>query len=281
MVKKFEFFIFKEIKMKKVLIIGNRGFIGNNLYKYLKKFYFIRKVSFKDLKKIKNNLNYFDFIINTSINKNYIFNKYNSNFDQDLEISKYITNSKTIYCFISTRKIYRNKSNLTENSKLRPICNYSKNKLITEKKLKKYLNNNLLILRVSNIIGPKKNSINLHETFIDIFQKNFEKGIIFDNNKSFKDFLSIDKFCQIIKKIISKKLVGTYNLSIGQKVYLNDLINWLTKYSHKQLVKKKIFNKEKSFYLNNNKLMSKIKIKNSIEELKRYCHKYSKINLSK
>ena len=52
--------------------------------------------------------------------------------------------------------------------------------------------------------------------------------------KAFKDFLSIDKFCQILEKIINKKLIGIYNISIGQKVYLNDLIKWLNKYNTKK-----------------------------------------------
>ena len=63
---------------------------------------------------------------------------------------------------------------------------------------------------------------------------------MFDNGRSFKDFLSIDKFCQILKKIIEIKLTGTYNVSIGQKVYLNDLISWLNKFNKKELKLRKI-----------------------------------------
>ena len=35
--------------MKKILIIGKRGFIGNNLANYLKKFYAVKFIGFKDL----------------------------------------------------------------------------------------------------------------------------------------------------------------------------------------------------------------------------------------
>ena len=102
-------------------------------------------------------------------------------------------------------------------------------------KISKILKNNFLILRVSNIIGDTKISKRIHNTFIDIFHKNLKKGIILDNGNAFKDFLSIDKFCEILKEIIDKKLTGTYNVSIGQKVYLNDLINWLNKFNTKKL----------------------------------------------
>ena len=148
-------------------------------------------------------------------------------------------------------------------------------------KIIKILKNNCLILRVSNIIGDTKISKRIHNTFIDIFHKNLKKGIMLDNGNAFKDFLSIDKFCEILKKIIDKRLTGTYNVSIGQKVYLNDLINWLNKFNTTKLMIKKNTNlKKESFYLNNNKLMSKVKIQNSLSELKTYCYNYSKRKFS-
>ncbi len=267
--------------MKKILIIGKRGFIGNYLNRYLKKTYRTKNISFKELKKFQNKLDNFDFIINSSINKNYISKRYNEKFDNDFKISKLIKNQKTIYCFISTRKVYPSKPNLKEKSKLSPKSNYSKNKLKTEMKIIKILKNNCLILRVSNIIGDTKISKRIHNTFIDIFHKNLKKGIMLDNGNAFKDFLSIDKFCEILKKIIDKRLTGTYNVSIGRKVYLNDLINWLNKFNTTKLIIKKNTNlKKESFYLNNNKLMSKVKIQNSLSELKTYCYNYSKRKFS-
>ena len=267
--------------MKRILIIGKRGFIGNNLYQYLKKFYKVKQISFKELKKFKPKINYYNYIINTSINEKYINDKYNEKFDNDLKISKLIDNKKIIYCFISTRKVYPSKENLKENSKLLPKTNYSKNKLITEKKLIKKIKNNLVILRVSNIIGDRSLTKKIHLTFIDIFFENIEKGIIIDNGNTFKDFLSIDKFCQIFQNIIKNNLVGIYNISIGQKVYLKDLILWLNKYNKKKLKKiKRSEKKIESFYLNNQKLMSRIKIKNSLNDLKKYCYQLSKDKFS-
>ena len=266
--------------MKKILIIGKRGFIGNSLSKYLKKFYKVKQISFKDLNKFKSIINNFDYIVNTSINKNYINYKYKEKFDNDLKISKLINNQKIFYTFISTRKVYPSKANLKENTKLSPKSNYSKNKLITEQKLIKKLKDNLIILRVSNIIGDKSLTKKIHQTFIDVFYENIEKGIVVDNGKAFKDFLSIDKFCQIFKNIIKKNLSGVYNVSIGQKVYLNDLIKWLNISNKKKLKKVKIKKKIDSFYLNNRKLMSKIKISNSLTDLKQYCYQLSKDKFS-
>ena len=106
--------------MIKILIIGKRGFVGNNLNRYLRKYYNVSHKSYKDLNKLKFKINNYNFIINTSINKNYIDNKYNVKFDNDIKISKFIDNHKTTLVFLSTRKIYKSKANLKENSKLAP-----------------------------------------------------------------------------------------------------------------------------------------------------------------
>ena len=266
--------------MKKILIIGKRGFIGNNLSKYLKKFYKIDYKSFRDINKIKSKIDSFDYIINTSIDKRYIEKKYNRSFDNDIKISNFIKNNKTVYIFLSSRKVYKAKANIKENSKIFPKSNYAKNKFITENKLKKILNKNLVILRISNVIGDKSNVKKLHKTFIDIFFNNIKKGFILDNKSDYKDFISIDKFCEIIKKIIQRNLRGVYNVSIGEKVLINNILNWLNYYNFKKVRLKNNKNKVDCFYLNNNKLMSKIKINNSVLELKRYCLKISKKRFS-
>ena len=73
---------------------------------------------------------------------------------------------------------------------------------------------------------------------------------------------------------------GTYNVSIGRKVYLNDLLKWLNKFNKKDFIKRSKNIKDDNFFLNNKKLMSKLKIKNSISELKKYCFKMSKKKFS-
>tara|TARA_B100001057_G_scaffold434213_1_gene463691 strand:+ start:2198 stop:2998 length:801 start_codon:yes stop_codon:yes gene_type:complete len=266
--------------MKKILIIGKRGFIGNNLSKYLKKYFYVAHKSFGDLKRFGPNINKFDYVINTSINKKYIKKKYNNKFDNDLKISNFIKNNKTTYIFLSTRKVYKSKANISENSQLLPKTNYSKNKLISEKKLKKKFIKNLVILRISNVIGDKKNIKKIHNTFIDIFYQNLKRGFVIDNKKDFKDFISIDKFSEIVKNIIKRDLKGIFNVSIGKKIYLNDIVVWLNKFNKKKIIQKSKYIKNDCFFLNNKKLMSKIKIKNTKNELKEYCYKISKKRFS-
>ena len=265
--------------MKKILLIGKRGFLGNYLNKYLRKNFQIKFISFKEINNFKKSIANYDYIINTSINKNYINKRYSKKFDNDLKIANLLDPKKNIFIFLSSRKVYKSKENIIENDKLNPLTNYSKNKLVTENFLKNKFKTNLLILRISNIIGYKlKVKKKLHKTFVDLFYEKAKKGYIYDNKKRYKDFLSVKKFSQILIMMIKKDLKGTYNVSIGRKIYLNQIIKWLNKYNKKsfKIINHSSTNKTQNFYLNNDKLMSKIKIKNSLFELKKDCLDLSK-----
>ena len=122
--------------MKKILIIGKKSFIGSNLKKYLSKNYDVDIIDFKkaDNEKIFF-FNKYSYVINTSIHKSYINNKYDRSFDLD---RKFISKFRSIsfnYIFLNTRKIYIPKENIFENSTLNPCDFYSTNKLKTEKYL--------------------------------------------------------------------------------------------------------------------------------------------------
>ena len=51
---------------------------------------------------------------------------------------------------------------------------------------------------------------------------------------------SVNKFCEIIKNIIKKNLRGIFNVSIGKKIFLNEIVNWLNKFNRKKVKTKKI-----------------------------------------
>jgi len=272
---------------KKIIIIGKNGFIGSNLIKLLKKKFDIKSYGYRKFlnvnRKFLLNVNY---VINCTSNKQYVNKKYSKKNDFDFQISKKIKDLNCKMIFLTSRKIYKLGDNLNESSKLKPNCNYSKNKLHTEKILLKNLKNRILILRISNLIGINKfrnNNNKIHKTFIDSFFLNVQRGIIFNNEKNYKDFLSINKFGEIIEKLINKKVVGIYNVSLGQKVYLTKLVNWLNlfnKNKYKSIDIPKGY-KTECFYLNNDKLMKKINIKNKLIDLEKDCKSISKFFFKK
>tara|TARA_Y100001958_G_C21242085_1_gene570220 strand:- start:1488 stop:2306 length:819 start_codon:yes stop_codon:yes gene_type:complete len=270
---------------KKILIIGKKSFVTSILKVDLKKFFFIKIINFEKFLRKKEDIKKFDYIINCSLNKKYITKKYNFKNDFDYIIAKEIKDLNINYILFSTRKVYKIGDNLGENSPKKPLNIYSKNKLVTEKKLLSLLKKKLLILRVSNLIGYSKvrNPRKIHSTFIDQFFLNIKKGYIIDNKNNYKDFLSSNQFSKIIKILISKKIHGIYNVSIGRKVYLNDMIRWLNFYNNEKITVKrlpKIYPQE-NFYLNNSKLLKTINIKLSLTKLKKDCKTISKLYFKK
>ena len=102
----------------------------------------------------------------------------------------------------------------------------------------------------------------------------------YENGKIYKDFLDINSFSQIIHLMIKNKLFGIYNVSIGKKIYLNEINRWILHY-YKKKNKLKIYNFNKddnseSFFLNNSKLLKKINLKINKQKLKKECFKLSK-----
>ena len=208
----------------KILILGKKGFVASNLLIFLKK----KKVYASNINpknflfKKKKYLQKFDYIINCSTNKKFILKKYSKRNDLNLKIVKKIITLQSVnFVMLSSRKVYKSKFNITEAGTLFPSCQYSKNILRSEIELKKILDKKrLLILRISNLIGYNKPSPKkILKTFVYNFYENIKKGFIIETKHVFKDFLGIDKFSEIVLKLIQKKCHGTYNVSLGKKIF--------------------------------------------------------------
>lgn len=262
-------------KKKKLLLIGKYSFISSNLFSFLKNKLIVKKISFENFNKLNDKkISSYNYICNCAISKKYLSQKYKSSNDFDFLIINRIKKFSSKFIFLSTRKIYLPKANLKENDSLNPQDIYSMNKLITEKKIKKYLKNNYIILRISNLIGRPLNNNKkrkVSKTFIDNFFKFKNKQTILYENH-FKDFLSIDQFVKIFYQILKKNPNGTYNVSLGEKVFIKEIIDAL---NNKKILKfKKIrIKKSDNFYLNNTKLKKLIRINLSKKDLLKYCYK--------
>ncbi len=260
--------------MKKILIIGKKSFLGSNLKIYLSKFYKVDSYSYeKIIGKSKSFFDDYSHIINTAIHKKYIKSSYNIKYDLDRNFLKKFIKFDFYYIYLNSRKIYRPNENIKENSIISPFENYAKNKSITEKYLIKKYKNKLISLRISNVIGKRvfKNSRNNHKLFFDNFlgyKKNKKKIIV---NNDFKDFISINQFMKVVKQIIEHKIKGIYNVSIGEKVYISEIVEWLDKKFLKNIKFKD--SQKDSFTLANKKLLKKIKINLSKNQLKLFCKK--------
>lgn len=256
--------------MQKILIIGKNSFLAKNFILYCKKKIKFKAISHKDIKK-QNFINY-TYIVNFALPLKKYNRKLIDKDNLDLKLAKKIISdkSKAVFVFLSSRKVYKPDKNIKETSKVKPFDIYGKNKLETENKLKQILKSNYLILRISNIIGKiNKDKEKSNYNFIDnyFFYKKLKKKIITHND--FKDFISIEDFSKSLFLLINKRAQGVFNISLGRKIYLKDLIYWLDKNFYKNFTFKSK-NKKLSFYLNNEKLMRKIKFKPTLFRLKKY-----------
>ena len=264
--------------MIKILIFWKKSFLGSNLKKYLSPKYETDNLSYENVKKKESKFfKKYTHVINTSLCEQYVNDKYNPKYDLDINFIDKFKRINFFYIFFNTRKIYALNENITEKSKIKPIDNYSKNKYITEKYLRKKIKNQLISLRISNIIGKRihNNSRNSHKLFFDnflIYKKKVSKSKkVLDVKNDFKDFLSINQFCKIIHKIISLKVYGIFNVSLSEKIYISEIISWIDKnfLTNVRLIKS---NKD-SFTLSNKKLLKKIKLKISKNQLKKFCQR--------
>ncbi len=259
----------------KLLLIGNKSFISKLLYKFLKKKIKVKKISYEDFQKCSDIfLEQFTHICNCAIKKQYQKNRYLLKNDIDTKIATKIKYIKTKYIFLSSRKVYFPKNNIKEKSKLKPKCNYSRNKLITEKKIKTILPNKYLILRISNIIGKKNvktSNRKVSVTFIDNFYK-FKKNKKIFYEDFYKDFLSEKQFSLIFHGILKKNLKGTYNVSLGEKVFISEILFALNKNKLDSRFFKLDAVSNDNFVLNNQKLRKKINIEITKRGLLKYCY---------
>ena len=212
---------------KKICLVGSSGYIGQNIYRILKKNedYEIYKYSSKSNRFIdKCNLNKFDYlIISAGIHTS-------SEYDNSkifLQNKKIIRNTfqlidiSTNIIFISSFKtsFNLNKNYITEEN----VYNfynfdsyYGKSKIIVEKlyeKIFKNLSKNYLILSPSHVIGPEDSKGSLNNAFL---HEIYKKKIIF-YPKCFISLVDVRNIAHFIKETISK------NKFFCKKIILNDI----------------------------------------------------------
>ena len=238
--------------MKTILLIGSTGFLGSHLKRKLKKKYKLICISRKkqfdicNFKKINFLLNRkIDYIINLSGQESTKKNMLNTIVKGNKNIIKSLKNKKIkpIVYYISTTLVYGFSNKLlNERSKLNPSLDYSKIKKISELN---YLKSNLnfKILRVANVYSLNKNGIIKY--LINCFLS--RKKLNITNVKAYRNYIHVDDFSNIIKKMLNKKLNhNIYNLG-HENFCIQDLI---------KIIEKKF--KNKLNYKNRNYRLTKV-----------------------
>lgn len=232
--------------MSNIIVIGKNSIIYSDIKSRLnlKNIYEFSHNELSRIKKLKVKI---DYIIYFGFDK-----KLHKSIDS--QVIQFATDRNVHLIYFSSRKVYKTSNKNTtfnENSDLNAIDNYTKIKLFNEKlintRLKKFT-----ILRLGTYI-PRNIKLCINKkNFIGIFLDNLKRNLIqFDfNPKVEKDFLFSERFIKVLKKIISSKLIGTYNLSSGRAIKIIDIIN-LINIKKSLIIKIKTTKKNESFILNN------------------------------
>lgn len=215
--------------MKKIIIIGKNSYIASGIANYFDNFSTIKYLTHNNWKKNINDLIEADYILNFCIEPDFSTNDNSIKNNIDYQIANSIQFSNAKLVFISSRKVYGTSNSLIihkEDDHLSYFDIYSKKKILLENSLKEILGDNLLILRISNVIGTPifRNS---YKTFIGWISSNYicnGKLMVNQNVESVKDFVTTDYIQSCIYKLVCKNATGAFNLSAGFGISVKDVI---------------------------------------------------------
>ena len=255
--------------MRNILITGINGFVGLNIYNSLKNDYKLYGIGHgKKSDKFKTLIKY----TNKSIKKSILL-RYFANIDtvihcagsglvglsdnkkiflRDINSTKNILkfasdNKKKInIIFISSISVYGNeyKKKISEKEEIFPISNYAKCKKESEKICKKYsdkFNIGVKILRVTSLYGMGLKKQVIFDAIIKILRN---ENRFHGTGNEIRDFLHIDDFTDLIKKILRKKFKNyeVLNCGSGKDYKIKDVIQKIKKIN--KLKKKDVFTKK-------------------------------------
>ena len=246
--------------MEKILITGANGYIGNCLFHFLKGKFNVIGI---DKEKTFNNKIYkcdllntkkLDLILKKEKPDTVIHLAAQSLVDQTINKRKYLRNNVIAtnrlmklmkenkikrLVFSSTAAIYKDSNSpLKENSKIKPLSNYAKSKLVCEKNIIKNKNINSVILRFFNVCGSlNKPRIGLFKSQVThliptvVYKTLFNKTIhIYGNDYDtpdgtcIRDYIHIKDICSAIKKSIFflKKKNNSEIFNVGNRIGISN-----------------------------------------------------------
>jgi dTDP-4-dehydrorhamnose reductase len=263
--------------MRKILIIGKNSllcklFLENTSIKNFQIY------SRNEIKKI--NFNNFTHVINFSFHPLLFTTKYKKKYDLDLKLLRIARMHSFIYVMISSRHVYSSSQKIIneKNKVYKPSTFYGKNKIIIERNIKKIIPKKYLILRLGTLLFNKASLKKC--LFSSILLNNLKKNkkIIFNfNDKVYKDFITPKYFTESIDKLISSNSYGTYNISSGLKINVKKIAKKIIQgYGEGSITMYNNNNKNDSFVMSNKKLIKKISISISKNQIMNYAFNMGK-----
>ena len=245
----------------KILVVGKNSFVAQYFIKACKE----NKIRYQACSHmdIPQKLNNFNWIVNFTINPKFYTEKYSESIDQDALIAKKISYCDNLkYAMISSRMVYGYNKLLVpalESDEVKHCNNsiYGRNKIFSEQYCRSILgSNNLLIVRGSNIFGYELGRKSFTGTALKRLSNQTE--ILLDiSKKTVRDFIPVNDFATYLIQLISKECIGTFNVSSGIGITLEEFCNSILKgYGKGTIVSSGSVVVDDQFVLNNGKLLN-------------------------
>jgi len=283
----------------KVLITGASGLVGGRLSNYLNngKIKVIkvsrRKKNFKKInwgskKKLKNLCKNINVIVNCAgvdvHQSRNLKNTLKANAEFPFRLFKAANeNNVSLFIFLSTYHVYNfNDKILNENSKIVKKDNYTKSKIIGEKKLLSFKNKKtkVLIIRACNLFGyPYYKNYNCWNLIINSMVKDLtlkKEFLIKSKFNVYRCYSSVANFCNFIKKILDNK-ANFINIKNNEIINFTSDKSLNLKGLASYIKKTGLFEKSKIIF--QNKLIYKKKIYFSSKFINKFYNKKDKFFL--
>ena len=255
--------------MKKILITGATGFIGNYLIPELTKDHKITGISKNKRKSLKNfttinlditksNLkmkNKFTDIIHMAAYSDVAFCNqnptkcYELNAESTQKMLEVARKNDSKMVLVSSSHVYGNprKKSILENSSCNPLTHYASSKRISEILCETYSKTyglDIQVARIFSVYGPKSPKSNLIFNIINQMINNSK--VVLGNTSPKRDFIFISDVISGLLEIINSRKKGfeIYNIGSGNSVSIKNLVDNCFKLSTKKL--KSITSKEKT-----------------------------------
>jgi nucleoside-diphosphate-sugar epimerase len=238
----------KKKSSHKILIVGSDGYLGTELYNYLKKRHelvdgldtgFFRKSVYKkcriskfnyDARLLKENIiKQYDTIILLAANSNDPLRNftqdsfYKISYDFTIKIAKICKKHGKKFIFPSSCSVYGfGKKVFNEKSKTNPITGYSKNKLKIEKQLIKLANKNFspIALRFSTVFGfSERMRFDIVINMLSALAIVKKKIILNSDGEAWRPHINITNVCESFDLVLSNKFnngkLNVYNVGFN------------------------------------------------------------------
>ena len=222
----------------KILITGHKGFIGKNLFNFLKN----KNIEVDGFDKKKNfnipSIKNYDWVIHLGANSSTVEKNVKKILDQNYFFSVALLNlclkHNINFQYASSASIYDKEFGFKETSKCLPVSPYSWSKYLFDIYVEKLKHRNIIQgFRYFNVYGNNENNKKEQASPIYKFYKNsiLKNEIkLFKNSHKYKrDFVCINDICDIHYKMLFQKKSGIYNIGTGRSVSFKKIATLIAK----------------------------------------------------